>query len=254
MNDAEYAAMFAVEETHWWYTGMRRIGEAMLGERLEAATAILDAGCGTGGNLKWLARYGRAWGVDFSPVAVQFCRRRALGTVAQASVLTLPFPDRAFGLVTSFDVIYHASVVDDVAALREMRRVLRPGGALLVRVPAIEQLRSEHDAAVHTRQRYTLAELVGKVRAAGLTVERASYANALLFPLAVVARLAARHRGMAGRAAAAKQAPRSDVRPAGALPNAAFGAALGLEAALLRRWRLPIGLSAVVVARRAGEG
>jgi SAM-dependent methyltransferase len=207
MNPAEYEAMYRLEDHLWWYTGMRRITAAALegapsgaltdrtgpAER-RADRRILDAGCGTGGNLAWLSRFGPVWGVDLSPLATAYCRRRGQGTVARSSVTRLPFPDASFDLVTSFDVIYHLGVEDDVAALAEMRRVLRPGGTLFVRVPALERLRSVHDAAVHTRQRYTTGELRAKVDCAGLDVERASYANAFLLPLAAVARLARRRR------------------------------------------------------------
>src|SRR5688500_797415 len=187
--------MYRVEDTLWWYVGMRRIAEALLDGRLQPGLRILDAGAGTGGNLRWLGRFGVAFGIDLAEEATRFCRERQLSTVARASVTNLPYPDSTFDLVTSFDVIYHLGVADDVAALREASRVLKPGGTLLVRVPALDVLRSEHDAAVHTRQRYTVGELARKVESAGLTVQRASYANTVLFPLAAAARLAARARG-----------------------------------------------------------
>ena len=246
MNAAEYEAMYRVENTLWWYVGMRRIGEALLSCRLQPGLRILDAGAGTGGNLRWLGRFGTAFGVDLSAQATQLCRKRQLSTVARASVTDLPYPDSTFDLVTSFDVIYHLGVSDDVAALREAARVLKPGGTLLVRVPAFDALRSEHDTAVHTRQRYTLGELCDKAERAGLRVRRATYANTLLFPLAAASRLAARLRD-----SGATHGGRSDVRPASPLANAVFGAALDLEAALLARWDLPLGLSALVVAERA---
>jgi SAM-dependent methyltransferase len=275
MNPAEYEAMYRLEDRLWWYTGMRRITAAALGERLWGGAGqlrILDAGCGTGGNLAWLGgvgegrgglkpagRLGGDWGVDLSPLATAYCRRRGLTRVSRASVLELPFGDATFDLVTSFDVIYHLGVADDVAALREMGRVLRPGGVLFVRVPALERLHSHHDVAVHTRQRYSAEELRGKVEAAGLRVERASYANTVLLPLAVASRLGARLRlGLAGRgkkgskggAEAEAETVRSDVRPAPALLNGLFASILGLEAALLAKVDLPLGLSAFVVARR----
>jgi SAM-dependent methyltransferase len=246
MNAAEYEAMYRVEDSMWWYTGMRRIADALLGARVPRGARILDAGCGTGGNVAWLGRRGVAHGVDLSPEAMRFCRKRGLTTVARASVLDLPYRGETFDLVTSFDVIYHLDVADDVAALRELARVLRRGGTLLVRVPAFQGLTSAHDAAVHTRQRYTRAELSEKVARAGLRVIRATYANSLLFPLAAAARLGARR---AGTTPAAEH--ESDVRPVAAPLNRLFGATLRMEAALLTRWNLPVGLSAVVLAERA---
>ncbi len=257
MNPSEYEAMFRVEDHLWWYTGMRRIAEEIMRERLDGAgrrLAILDAGCGTGGNLAWLARFGEVYGVDLSPLAVEFCARRHLTTVSRASVLELPYPDGAFDLVTSFDVIYHLQVRDDVAALAETRRVLKPGGWAYVRVPALEPLRSAHDTAVHTRQRYDVAELREKARLAGLDVVRATYANTLLFPVAAASRLLARLRRHGAPAGHARhEEVRSDVRPAPAAVNAVLSAILGAEAALLRRLNLPLGLSAVVLARRPQE-
>jgi SAM-dependent methyltransferase len=269
MNPAEYEAMYRLEDHLWWYTGMRRITAAALGStpggaltgrpgpsggRAErrADRRILDAGCGTGGNLAWLSRFGRVWGIDLSPLATAYCRRRGQDAVARGSVTRLPFPDASFDLVTSFDVIYHLGVANDVAALAEMRRVLRPGGTLFVRVPALEGLRSVHDAAVHTRQRYTTGELRAKVARAGLEVERASYANAFLLPLAAGARLARRRRahGKDAEGGGTDGGEASDVRPVPAPLNALFGAVLGLEAAWLARADLPIGLSAFVVARK----
>lgn len=238
--------MYRVEDSLWWYVGMRRISAAMLDGRLRSGITILDAGCGTGGNAQWLSRFGRVSGVDVSVDAVHFCRQRQLSLISRASVLELPFTDATFDLVTSFDVIYHLGVQDDAAALREMRRVLKPGGWALIRVPAHERLRSSHDVAVHTRQRYTLPELAQKIRRAGLHLQRASYANSLLFPLAVASRLA-RRQGCSGHAAI------SDVRAAPAPLNALLCRVMAIEASLMRRFDLPVGLSALVLAQRPQE-
>jgi len=245
MKLEEYERMYRAEETHWWYAGMRAISFALLDATLAAEPArrarILDAGCGTGANLLHLARHGRACGVDISPDALRRSRERG-ASVARASLLALPFGDASFDLVTAFDVLYHRWVEDDARAVRELARVLRPGGLLLVREPALGALRGAHDEAVHTRHRYTRAELTRLLESAGLRLERASYANALLLPFAALRRGLDRVTGRQG----------SDVH---ALPGPldwAFRSALELEARLLRHVSLPLGLSVVALARRPG--
>jgi SAM-dependent methyltransferase len=150
VKPAEYRRMFEAEERQWWFAGQREVAGALLESRVSGSPGLrlLDAGCGTGFNLVALARLGSASGIDLSPEAIRFCRERGV-RAARASLLALPFPPGAFDVVTSFDVIYHDWVSDDRAAVAEMARVLRPGGVLLVRVPALEALRGAHDAQVH---------------------------------------------------------------------------------------------------------
>ena len=162
--------MYEAEQAQWWYAGQRAIATALLAPALpgrDGERRLLDAGCGTGYNLLDLGRLGRATGVDLSAEAIAFCRARGV-RAARASVLALPFADGTFDAVTSFDVIYHAWVSDDRAAVRELARVLRPGGALLVRVPALRALWGAHDTEVQSRHRYTRGELVALLEAAGL--------------------------------------------------------------------------------------
>lgn len=253
MNPAEYQAMYRVEDTLWWYQGMRRIAAVLIGDRLAPGSRILDAGCGTGGNLAWIdgdtSRLGKprtGFGVDLSEEAMGFCQARNLERVAQASVCDLPFASESFDGVLSFDVIYHLGVTSDLAALREAARVLRPGGWALIRVPAFDALLSAHDAAVHTRERYRLASLKERVSAAGLVVERATYANTLLFPIAAISRMIRRPSHGPGE-------PSSDVRPASGTAQAIGSLALRLEALALERASLPFGLSAIVLATRPRE-
>ncbi len=242
MDSSEYAAMYEAEDSHWWYVGMRRIAASVLGAQLQPGKplVILDAGCGTGGNLLFLESYGTPVGLDVSATALGFCQRRGLDRLVHGSVMSLPFPDGVFDLVTSLDVLYHRAVLDDAQALREARRVLTPGGWLLVRVPAYDWLRGRHDVAVHTRHRYTAAELANKVCDAGLTVLRLSYANCLLFPIALAKRLAER---------IMPPGAGSDVGPPPA-GNRQLAAILALEALWLRRWALPWGLSVICLARK----
>ena len=241
MKPEEYGRMFATEERQWWYAGMRAITAALLEPFLPAGGAgrVLDAGCGTGANLEHLRRYGAPVGVDISDAALAFCRQRAVRAV-RGSVLQLPFASGSFGLVTSFDVLYHRWVTDDRAAVAELARVLAPGGLLFVRVPALRLLWGAHDEAVLSRHRYTRPELRALLQGAGLELLRASYCNSLLFPLLLTHRGLDRLTGRHG----------SDV---GFLPapfEAAFRAVLGLEARLLRRVSLPVGASVVALARR----
>jgi len=243
MEAGEYATMFQVEDAHWWYAGMRRITRAMLDAHLpQGPLSILDAGCGTGANLAALATYGAATGMDIEPAALAFCRQRGLQRLARGSVCELPCADGVFDLVTSFEVLYHLAVDSDDAALHEFWRVLRPGGWLLLRLPAHNWLRGRHDVAVHTRHRYTTGEVERKVAGAGLRVVRLSYANCLLFPVAVARRLLERSGG-AGKG--------SDVGPPPP-GNGVLTAILAAEASWLPRHSLPWGLSVLCLARKPG--
>jgi SAM-dependent methyltransferase len=241
---AEYRRMYEAEEAQWWYAGQRAIASALLAPALgptrPGGRRLLDAGCGTGFNLLALSRLGRATGIDLAPEAVAFCRERGVRAV-RASLLALPFRDASFDVATSFDVVYHAWVTDDRAAVAEMARVVRPGGLLLVRVPALRLLWGAHDAEVQSRHRYTRGELVALLESCGLRVERASYCNSILFPLLFARRTLDRFLGREG----------SDV---GFLPPPlewAFKRALLVEAALVRRGlSFPVGASVVALARK----
>jgi SAM-dependent methyltransferase len=244
LEPEEYARIARLEETHWWYTGMRRAMLLLLEAEIGSARPrrILDAGCGTGGMLGPLARFGTSFGVDLAPEAAAIWCERGLARVARGSVTALPFPDGAFDLVTSFDVVYHLAVADDTRAFAEFARVLRPEGWLLLRVPAYDFLRGGHDVIVHTRHRYTTRELRRKLVAAGFTFRRLTYFNTTLFPVAAAKRLAEARR-RSDQAA-------SDVEEVAAPLNALFRATLWLESELLRVGDLPFGLSAVCLARR----
>jgi SAM-dependent methyltransferase len=244
VKPVEYRRMFEAEEAQWWYAGQRAIATALLGPslggRLPGKVRVLDAGCGTGFNLLALSRLGRATGIDLAPEALAFCEERGVRAV-RASLLSLPFPDATFDAVTSFDVLYHAWVTDDRAAVGEMARVLAPGGALLVRVPALRALWGAHDVEVQSRHRYTRGELVALLEGCGLRVERATYCNSILFPLLLARRTLDRALGREG----------SDVGFLPAPLEWAFRSALLAEAALVRRGvSFPLGASVVALARK----
>lgn len=244
MERAEYDVMAAVEAAHWWYGGMRSIAAAILdplyGNRHDLR--ILDAGCGTGGNGLFLQRYGTVVGMDFAPEALALGQDRLRGQLVRGSVNSLPFADNSLDLVTSFDVLYHRGVPDEVVALRDVRRVLRPLGRLLIRLPAYEFLRSKHDRAVHTRRRYTAATVRALLAEAGLVVERTTYVNTLLFPIPLAQRLLE-------RAVPALEHQESDLAMPAPPLNTALGWPLATEAAWVEMGgSLPFGLSIVALA------
>ena len=180
-------------------------------------------------------------GTDLHPLAIAHAAARQAGTLTQSSANALPYRDAAFDAVLAMDV-YYVREVDDVRALHEAHRVLKPGGLLLMNLPAFELLRGEHDLAVHTRHRYTAPELAQMLHAAGFSVLRLTYWNALLFPLLLARRQL--------RRPPAGAAPRSDLTPLPAFINACFGALLGVERFLLAHVNLPFGSSVFAVARK----
>ncbi len=253
MNRDEYRVMYLIEDDFWWYTGMRTSMLDLLRSYLPSTNGrrprILDAGCGTGGMLTRLRSLGDAVGVDISPDAIAFCRARGLGAevVSLGSIESLPFPADHFDAVVSLDVL--CDLVDDRAGFAELARVLRPGGILLLNLPAFQRLHSEHDLAVNNLRRYTRREVRRKLTAVGLRPLKLTYANTLLFAPAALVRLAKRwaaHAALRGR----REAARSDLTPPPAPVNRALAALFTAEGRLLRHVNLPIGLSVVAVARK----
>jgi SAM-dependent methyltransferase len=250
MEREQYEIMRAAEDHHWWYRGMAHVTSELLRTRVGKSDAreVLDAGCGTGANLELLAPFGRVTGLDFSQRALDYCHARGAERLVRASVTDMPFADASFDLILSCDVLSEVGSPGDVAGLAEFARVLRPGGKLLLRLPAYAWLGGgRHDRAVETRHRFGKAELRAKLDAAGFDVEVLSHANALLFPLALGVR--GLERVMPEREARAETSV-----PAGPV-NAVFKALLSAEAPLVRSTGLPFGLTLISLAtKRAGAG
>ena len=187
MEPAEYALMDEAEDGMWWYRALH--------VRLRAALAgidgtVLDAGCGTGGFLKHLRSHSpnlRTIGVEWSAQAAPRAAAKAQTPVARGSVNTLPFADACFDAAVSADVLCHAAV-EPAQALAELRRVLKPGGRLVLNMPAYMWLLSAHDHRVHNVRRQTAEQTKAMLRNAGFARVRAVYWNSLLLPLMILQR------------------------------------------------------------------
>ena len=201
---------------------------------------MLDAGCGTGAGMTLLSEYGSVTGFDISYQAIRYSKKRNTGRLAMGSTMEIPFLDKTFDLVTSFDVLYFDQV-QDVIALQEFYRILVRGGRVIVRVPAFDWLRGVHDVKVSTGHRYTLRELSRKMENSGLCPIFLTYANSILFPMIVVKRLCERW---------FPRQPESDIAVNVGLLGKFFEYCLFLEAHIIKIRPIPFGLSIFAVGEK----
>jgi SAM-dependent methyltransferase len=230
------------EDRHWWYRGRRTVLEDVIADlHLAQGARILDAGCGSGRNMVDLARHGVVSGIELSPTSVGLARARKAGEVIEGSLLEMPFASDSFELAAALDVIEHLD--DDDAALRELRRVVAPGGALLVMVPAYQWLWSGHDEINHHHRRYTRRSLQRVAEGAGWEQVRTTYFNSLLLPVAIVLRFLERFSRKTTESSLDLWVPPAPM-------NWLLERPLALEAALIARGgRIPAGLSLLAVFR-----
>jgi SAM-dependent methyltransferase len=247
MYPDEYRVMFEIEDDYWWYRGLRELIRNLLAQYAPASSLhrrILDVGCGTGANLKLLQSYGNAIGVDISAEAIGFCRARGIpeSRMFLASAIDLPFSDSQFDLAVSFEVL--CNLRDDLAAFREVARVLKPGAPFIVGLPAYQWLWSMHDVAVGHQRRYDAPEVHRKLSEAGFKIQRLTYANAMLLPLIAAVRLLRR------RAAEAPDGVHSDLVPLPGIINRFLTALFVAEMRVVSRVNLPVGVTLIAVARK----
>lgn len=238
-------ATAAAEDRHFWFRGLRRQARDLLAHGLAGRTPrlIVDCGSGTGRNLDWLAAFGPTVGVELSLTGLAHGRRHGRRLV-RGTVTHLPFADQAADVATSFDVLYALDDAEARQAVREMWRVLRPGGLAIVNVAALDILRGSHSALTLEKRRFTKRSLATLLTDAGFRVERLTFTHMSSFPAALLVRGFER---LTGRAATASEA---DLRVPAAPVNAVFDGLLQLEAAWLRIGNLPIGSSLLVLVRK----
>ncbi|MBB4086576.1 class I SAM-dependent methyltransferase [Sphingomonas carotinifaciens] len=239
MDRIVYDRMAAHDSTHWWYRARRDILADYLTRyaALPADARILEIGCGTGHNLPMLSGFGRVEAIEIDPAARAIAGERLGRPVGDAPLPALPGVERgAYDLVAVLDVVEH--IEDDVAALKAMGGLLKPGGKILIAVPAHQWMWSAHDVVNHHHRRYSKATLAAAIERAGLRAKKLTYFNSLLFPLATAARLAGR---MTGR-------DDSDDSPPPKPLNTAFETIFRLERHLVGRLPMTPGVSIVTLA------
>jgi SAM-dependent methyltransferase len=244
MDEREHRAMLELDEYHWWYRGRRLILLAELGKlSLPVDARVLDAGCGSGRTLMELKRFGEASGIELSPEAAEMARDRGGLDIRIGRLEELPWDAATFDLITCMDVIEHTP--DDRVTLGELRRVSKPGGWLVVTVPAYQALWSPHDVANHHYRRYVRGMLAPAAREAGWEVERMTSFNSLLLAPAAVVRLSSRW-----RQPVVDGNYKPELRLGPAWLNTALEQAMRFEASWLAKGRtLPAGLSLLAVLR-----
>ncbi len=240
MQAEEYARMFQYEGDYWWFVGRRRLVLELLNE-YPIEGLILDAGCGTGAMLCDLSTLGTAVGLDIEFQALRYARQRGDFPLLQARLERLPFPNETFSLVTALDVLEH--LPDEMPALHEIERVLKPQGLVVFTAPAYQWLWSKHDVALHHYRRYTARALRTRLEEARFEVLKLSYSVTLMFLPILLFRWVDR---------LSSKPPTATVVPLPPRLNRWLTGLQSFEARLIRRHNLPFGVSLVAVARKRG--
>jgi SAM-dependent methyltransferase len=242
MNPEEYAQLFKLGQTHWWFVGTRDILCASLRGYASANTRILDVGCGSGLMMSRMSNTGSVFGVDSSEAALRHCKNIGLSGICRGDAETLPFKAETFDLIVAADLLEHCE--DDQGVLAEFNRITASGGTLLISVPAYRGLWSAHDIALHHVRRYSKQELMRKVETAGFGINRTSFFNTLLFAPVAVERLLFERPG--------RVRPKEGIKYYENLRllNKILLTALRLEKWFLNFGTLPFGLSILVIASK----
>lgn len=236
---------YRAEERHFWFRGFRQFVRPLVAEAVAgiAQARLLDAGCGTGHNLAMLDEFGTSAGIDLNALGLSFAARHGRRAIARATVTALPFPDAAFDVVTSFDVLYMLDDEQEAKALAEIHRVLKPGGATVINVAAMQVVRGGHSSVLGAEcRRYTVHTLRRSLARAGLRPVRVTYTNASLFPMLAGVRIMQRLTGW--------PEPGVELSVPAAPVNATLTALVSLEAWAVRHVNMPFGSSVMCLARK----
>lgn len=242
MEISEYQNIYNLENSHFFYVGTHDLVMRLLRLYKSAGKCkILDAGCGTGLLLQKLNQSADAMGIDISSEALSYAKKRGLKKVYKASIEKIPFKSNNFDVIVSIDVLYHKQVNNDLKALKEFYRLLKPGGILILRVPAFNWLSGKHDRLVQTKRRYTKERLNNKLVDVGFYVRKLSYSNMFFLPIVFLK-----------RKLESFYSPgiSSDIQDLPPLLNRLFLLIQKFETKLLSDINLPFGISVVAVAQK----
>ncbi len=249
MQPHEYETLRSVEDSHWWYQVLRRLVLQSVAGHLPVQARVLDAGCGTGGMLAMLKKQHpqlQEHGIDMAKAGVLQCRERGLLNVQLGDVAALPYAAETFDAVLCLDVLYHKQV-REAEALSELYRVLKPGGLLVINLPAFDCLRGRHDDAVCGARRYTVCHVREMLAAFSMHPMQLHYWNAWSFPLVLAWRQFSRWRQFNHRAGSAV----SDLLVPRVWINRLLIQFGLLDARLCRLARIPFGSSVFVIAHKS---
>lgn len=242
MQKNEYQNIFLSEDSHWFYLTTHTLVISLIKKNLSKKkfkNRILDAGCGTGLLVERMQSFGEIHGIDISSEAIKFSKKRGLRNIHQGSVTKLPFKKNFFDLIVSIDVLYHKWVTDDSLALKEFNRVLKPGGVLILKLPAFSWLARKHDQVVYTKKRYSIKELEKLISLTNFKIIKGSYFFFLLLPFVFMERLFKKRR------------VRSSIGYVSPFLNQILIYIMKFELMLFSNFDLPIGVSVVIVAKKA---
>lgn len=242
MKAGLYKELYTLEDTYWWFIGKRLIAANLLKDILPKTRKciILDAGCGTGENLRYFQRYGTTIGIDKSGEALRYCARRKSKNLVQGKIQTLPFRNSIFQIILALDLIEHLSDEEEVATLNEAHRILSSNGVLIITVPALPLLWSAHDRALGHYRRYTLKQLKEKLIKNGFRIKKISYFSSFILPATLISRFTKRPY---------LTQEKTDFPRVPPFINRVLIYLMKFESMLIKRVSLPIGSSLICIAK-----
>lgn len=239
MNIALYQDLYELEEKHWWHKAKRNLCKKIIGRYFKGGK-IVDIGCGTGKNVEAFSEFGEVWGIDSSEEALRFCKKRSLKNVKKGEAEKTNLPADSFGLVTLLDVLEHT---DDTKTLKEIHRILKKGGLLLITVPAYQFMWSQWDVVLHHKRRYTKGQLEKLLKENGFKIAYGSYFQSfLILPVFIVRKL---------KSLIKSKAYGSDFRIGNSFVNSLLLGLSKFERDLILKHGLPFGLSIIVLAKKS---